>query len=64
MQAFSRAADRTYGVENEAKQPEPRPNLMETGFLKLQEIFKSEYTHKTSSRYCWGSTRSHDIINV
>ncbi|EGG06274.1 uncharacterized protein MELLADRAFT_63580 [Melampsora larici-populina 98AG31] len=64
MQAFQRAADRTFGSENQAGQPEPLPNLMETGFLKLQEIFQSKYTHKRSSRFCWGSTLSHDIPQV
>lgn len=64
MQAFARAADRTFGANNEAEQPEPLPNLMETGFIKLQDIFQTEYIHNSSSRFCWGSTRSHDIPNV
>ncbi|KAH9807957.1 hypothetical protein DFH28DRAFT_840677, partial [Melampsora americana] len=64
MLAFSRVADMTFGPNNQAEQPEPLPNLMETGFIKLQEIFQTEYTHKSSSRYCWGSTRSHDMSKV
>lgn len=64
MQAFARAADATFGSENKAKQPEPLPNLMETGFEKIQDIFQKEYVHNSSSRFRWGSTRSHDIPPV
>ncbi|KAH9808536.1 hypothetical protein DFH28DRAFT_840470, partial [Melampsora americana] len=64
MQAFERAADRTFGSENKAGQPKPLPNLMETGFVKLQDIFQKEYVHNSSLRFHWGSTRSHDIPPV
>lgn len=61
MQAFERAADRTFGTHNQSEQPKPLPNLLETGFIRLQDILQKEYVHKSSSRFHWGSTRSHDI---
>ncbi|KAH9806999.1 hypothetical protein DFH28DRAFT_918157 [Melampsora americana] len=61
MQAFSRAADRTFGPDNKAAQPKPIINLIENGVDKLQDVFQTEYMHKSSSRYRWGSTRAHNI---
>ncbi|EGF97362.1 uncharacterized protein MELLADRAFT_70048 [Melampsora larici-populina 98AG31] len=61
IQAFLRVADRMYSSHNDTSQPEPMPDLLQTGFEKLQEIFQTEYTHHAKSRFHWGSTQSHDI---
>ncbi|KAH9814073.1 hypothetical protein DFH28DRAFT_830292, partial [Melampsora americana] len=61
IQAFLRVADQMYSSNNNISQPEPIPDLLHTGFERLQEIFQSEYTHKARSRFRWGSTQSHDI---
>lgn len=64
MQAFERQADRTFTPNNQSTQPQPMLDLMNTGFDKIQEIFKSEYLHSTGSCYRWGSTLSENIAMV
>ncbi|KAH9807216.1 hypothetical protein DFH28DRAFT_858321, partial [Melampsora americana] len=57
-------ADQVYSSTNTAPQPDKIPDLMTTGFKRLQEIFKSEYIHNSHSRFRWGSTQTHDIPPV
>lgn len=64
MQAFARQADRTFTSINKSEQPKKNVDLMDAGFDKLQEIFKSEYVHSARSRFRWGSTASHEIPRV
>lgn len=64
MQAFARVADRIYSSKNSSPQPKEIPNLMETGFKMLQDIFKTEYIHSTQSRFCWDSTQTQDMAGV
>ncbi|KAH9820383.1 hypothetical protein DFH28DRAFT_855828, partial [Melampsora americana] len=61
MQAYLRQADKIFTSLNTSKQPNINPNLFETGYKKLQEIFKSEYIHSSRSRFRWGSTSTYGI---
>lgn len=61
IQVFSRQADKTFTSINKRKQPKCIPDLFETGWKKLQDIFKTEYVHSSCSRFLWGSTLSHGI---
>ncbi|KAH9808956.1 hypothetical protein DFH28DRAFT_907322 [Melampsora americana] len=49
MQAYLRQADKIFTSINTSKQPESNPNLFETGYKKLQDIFKTEYIHSSRS---------------
>lgn len=61
MQSFARIADQMYSASNSAAQPDKIPDLMTTGYIKLQDILKTEYAHNSRSRFCWGTTQTHDL---